>query len=204
LSLGLIAVTTWQNSTGVDDLVSKEAAAIAGLYNDLDSLPQPTRGRLEEKLRAYTGFIIEREWPVQRRGATLEEGAEKLDEFQDEMVEFEPKREQEKIAQSEVLKSFNAVVEQRRLRLQAVTTGLPAALWTVVLIGALLTVFISYLFWLRNPAVHVILVSLLATFMALLIFLTAAMDNPFRGEFNVSADAYQTVLEHVMKPSHAK
>ena len=31
----------------------------------------------------------------------------------------------------------------------------------------------------------------MAIFIGLLVFLTAAMDNPFRGEFSVSADAFQ-------------
>src|SRR4051794_453734 len=54
LALGLIAVATWQDFTDVDGLVSKEAAALAGLYRDLDGYSQPLRGRLEGALRAYT------------------------------------------------------------------------------------------------------------------------------------------------------
>jgi hypothetical protein len=38
----------------------------------------------------------------------------------------------------------------------------------------------------------------LAVFIGLLVFLTAAMDNPFRGEFSVSSEAFQTILEKVM------
>jgi hypothetical protein len=45
---------------------------------------------------------------------------------------------------------------------------------------------------------HAILVGIIATFIALLIFITTAMDNPFRGEFSISSDAFQDVLEHVM------
>src|SRR5689334_7267767 len=41
LALGLIAVATWEDFTDVDDLVSKEAASLAGLYRDLDAYPQP-------------------------------------------------------------------------------------------------------------------------------------------------------------------
>jgi hypothetical protein len=33
-----------------------------------------------------------------------------------------------------------------------------------------------------------------------IVFLTAAMDNPFRGEFSVSSDAFQSILERVMVP----
>ena len=37
-----------------------------------------------------------------------------------------------------------------------------------------------------------------ASFIGLMVFLTAAMDNPFRGQFSVSPDAYQEVLDEVM------
>ena len=100
--------------------------------------------------------------------------------------------------QAEVLRSLDTVQEERRLRLQAVPTGLPAALWSVVLIGAVLNIGLTYLFWVENLTVHAILVAILAIFICVLVFLTAAMDNPFRGQFSVSADAYQTVLDNVM------
>ena len=35
---------------------------------------------------------------------------------------------------------------------------------------------------------------------ALLIFLTAAMDNPFRGDFSVSPESIQAVIDNVMTP----
>src|SRR5262249_37635432 len=93
------------------------------------------------------------------------------------------------------------VDKQRRLRLQAVGTGLPASLWSVVLIGAFLNIALTYLFWVENRPLHALLVGILATFVGLLIFLTAAMDNPFRGEFSVSPDVFQEIFDNVMKPA---
>ena len=117
------------------------------------------------------------------------------------LMSFEPTKEREKISHAEVLRSWDTLLEQRRLRLQAVTTGLPAALWAVVLVGALINGILTYLFWVENFWLHAILVALLAIFIALLVFLTAAMDNPFRGEFSVSSDAFQTILDKVMTPT---
>ena len=77
-------------------------------------------------------------------------------------------------------------------------TGLPAALWSVVLIGAILNIGLTYLFWVENFRLHAFLVTILAVFIGLLVFLTAAMDNPFRGQFSVAPDAFQTVLDNVM------
>lgn len=198
LALGLIAVATWENFTEVDGQVSREAAAIAGLYRDLDGYPGPFRQGLERKLRDYTRLIVEKDWPAHRRGESLEEGTLLLDGFENEVMGFEPTKEREKIAHAEVLRSLEVVVEQRRLRLESVGTGLPAAVWAVVLIGAGLNIVITYLFWVENFRLHAILVVLFTTFLALLVFLTAAMDNPFRGEFSVSSDGFQAVLDDVM------
>jgi hypothetical protein len=201
LALGLIAVGTWENFTEVDGITNSEAAAAAALYHDLDGYPQPFRRHLESMMRDYTRFIIEQEWPAHRKGIALEKGDVVLDQLENEVMSFEPKHEREKIAHAEVVRSLDKVVEQRRLRLQAVSTGLPAALWSVVLIGAMLNISLAYLYWVENLGLHALLIAILATFIALLIFLTAAMDNPFRGQFSVSPDAYRTVLENVMSGS---
>jgi hypothetical protein len=201
LAMGLIAVATWQDFTDIDGLVSKESAALAGLYRDLDGYPQPLRGEAEAMLRDYTRHVIEKDWPAHRRGEVNEEGSEVLDGFEDRIMAFEPASEREKIIQADVIRSLDGVVELRRLRLQSVNTGLPASLWSVVLIGALLNIALTYLFWIENRALHAILVAVLATFIGLLIFLTAAMDNPFRGEFSVAPDSFKMVLDDVMRTS---
>lgn len=198
LALGLIAVATWENYTDIDGVVGTEAAAVASCYRDFDGYPQPLRGRLEGMMRDYTKVVIEKEWPAHKKGIALEEGDALLDGLEDEVMNFEPTKEREKVLQDEVLRSLDTVQEQRRLRLQAVSTGLPAALWCVVLIGAALNIALTYLFWMDNIPMHAILVGIVAIFIALLVFITAAMDNPFRGEFSISADAFQGVLDHVM------
>jgi hypothetical protein len=91
-----------------------------------------------------------------------------------------------------------AVFGGAALRLQSVSTALPGVLWTVVLIGAMVNIGLSYLFWVDNLRLQALLVVAFASSLAMLIFLTTAMDNPFRGEFSVSSDAYQYVLDHVM------
>jgi hypothetical protein len=179
-------------------VVSTEAAAVASFYRDLDGYPPPMRGRLETMMRDYTRIVIEKAWPAHKRGLALEDGDAVLDGLENLVMEFEPTTERSKIVHAEVLRSLDTVLEQRRLRLQAVSTGLPAALWAVVLVGAVINGLLTYLFWVENLWLHAALVALLAVFIAALVFLTAAMDNPFRGEFSVSAEAFQTILDKVM------
>jgi hypothetical protein len=199
LALGLIAVGTWENFSGIVNQISREAAAIAELYRDFDAYPDELRDRLEDQLRTYTQSIVDKDWPGHRRGEAPEEGTILLDEIENEILRFEPTKEREKIAHAEVLHSLDSVVEQRRLRLESVGTGLPASLWGVVIVGAGLNFLFTYLFWVENLKLHALLIVLYATFIALLVFLTAAMDNPYRGDFNVSPDVFQELLDGVMK-----
>ncbi len=200
LALGLIAVATWQDFSDVDGQVSKEAADLARLYRDLDGYPSALRLSLEDDLRTYTRSVIDEDWPLHRKGQSNPRGEARLDALENRIMAIEPTRETERIAHREVLDGLNEVVEARTLREGSVGSGLPMALWLVVLSGAVLNIGLNYLFSVDNVGLHALLIGVFAAFLALLIFLTAAMDNPFRGEFSVSPDAYQAVIDQVMSP----
>lgn len=200
LALGLIAVATWEDFTGVDAIVGKEATVLAAFYRDLDGYPADFRAKIEEQVRVYAKRIITVEWPGHRQGLTPEDGSVLLDKVENDLMAFEPRSERERIAHAEAIRSLDQLVEVRQSRLQSVGTGLPASLWSVVIVGAILNFALTYLFWIENLKLHAVLVAIFATFVALLIFLTAAMDNPFRGEFSVSPDAFQAVIDSVMTP----
>ncbi len=135
LAMGLIAVGTWEDFTEVDALVGKEAASLAGLYRDFDGYPPDLRSKFEGQLRDYAKQIVAVEWPKHRQGLAPDDGGEQLDALENDIMAFEPKLEREKITHAQVLHGLDDVIEVRRARMQAVGTGLPAALWAVVVIG---------------------------------------------------------------------
>jgi hypothetical protein len=198
LMLGLIAVGTWQNFSDADSKAAKEANSLGALYRDLDGYPEPLRTQTEDLLRDYMQVVIEEEWPAHQQGEVLDAGDGILERFENKIMGFEPASETEKIAHREVIDTLDSVIENRGYRMQSVSTALPGVLWTVVLIGAIVNIGLTYLFWIENLRLQSLLVMAFASSLAMLIFLTAAMDNPYRGEFSVSSGAYQYVLEHVM------
>jgi hypothetical protein len=198
LTLGLIAVGTWQNFNDADSKAAKEANSLGALYRDLDGYPTALRSEAENLLRDYVKAVIDKEWPAHRRGQVIDAGDLILEELENKIMAFEPSNETQKIAHTEVIRSLNTVAENRGYRVQSVGTALPGVLWAVVLIGAIINIALTYLFWVENTRLHALLVVAFASSLAMLIFLTAAMDNPYRGEFSVSTDAYQYTLDHVM------
>jgi hypothetical protein len=101
---------------------------------------------------------------------------------------------------AETLRAYSRYVELRRERLSSVATGLPAVVWWVLLIGAALNIALNYLFSVERLGPHLLLTLALAVFVALLVFLIAAMDHPFRGEFSVGPDAFRARHRQMQAP----
>jgi hypothetical protein len=67
LAVALIAVSVWQTYADVSRIVSGEATALAALYRDVSSYPEPIRLELQQGLRDYADYVIHQAWPLQRR-----------------------------------------------------------------------------------------------------------------------------------------
>ncbi len=204
ITLGLIAVTTWETSTHVSSIASQEAAMIAALFSDTGGFPAPLRDELHTRLRDYTRFVIEKAWPAQRRGEIAEGGGRMLDEFQSVLFANEPTTESQRLLQAEALKTFNLLVEFRRQRTEAVDQGVPGVIWAVILLGGALTILSSFCFQVKELKFHLLLTTGLAVMIGLLVFLIAALDRPYLGGVSVEPTAYQIVLDRVINESSAK
>jgi len=198
LVLALIAVNVFETHTAASEVVTTEASAIAMLYRDVSSYPEPVRSELRDAVREYTENVIHEAWPVQRMGRVPVGGVAKMDTVQARLAAFEPATEGQKALHAEAWRAYNNVVDARRTRLERVTTGLPAVMWIVVLLGAAISLSGAFFFRVEDVRLHAILVTLLATFVACVIFLVLAMDHPFQGDLGISSEAYELIHRQLM------
>jgi hypothetical protein len=85
------------------------------------------------------------------------------------------------------------MIQARRLRLDAVHTGLPAVMWVIIVLGALISLSASFFFKVEDVRLHGIQVLLLAVFIGLVIFMIFALDRPFqRVGVNAGASIHHT------------
>jgi len=199
ITLGLLAVGTWQTYSDVESKVGEEASAIGALYRDVSSFPEPNRGELQADLQQYTRQVIDVAWPSQRRGILPQSDGIALGVFQGHLVGFEPQTEGQKELHAETYRGFNQIAELRGRRLQSVRVGLPACLWTIVLVGAFLSIAVTWFFYLESSAAHLWMTVMFAALLGLLIFLLGTLDNPFRGEISVSSEPFELVYQRLMK-----
>jgi hypothetical protein len=199
ITLGLLAVGTWQTYSEVDSRVGEEAAAVGALYRDVSSFPDPDRTELQADLRLYTRQVIDVAWPLQRQGIIPQSEGVVLSDLQARLSTFEPRTEGQKALYAEALHGFNQVAELRGRRLQSVRAGLPGWLWTIVLAGAFINIAVTWFFDMRSRSMHFWMTVMLSALLGLLIFLLGSMDNPFRGEISVSSEPFVLVYERRMQ-----
>lgn len=193
---GLIAVAAWQQFSTYDDNVTREAGAVATLYRNISTYREPYGSKLRQELRAYTRAVIGG-WPLLQHGVVPPKPATLLNELQATFYSFEPKTESEKIIHAAAIDEFDRLIELRRLRLHEKDAGLPAALWAVVILGGILTVFLTYFLALERFKVHLAMTLVCGILVSLLIFMIAAVDHPFRGGVSIGPDAFQLVYDQL-------
>ncbi|MEO5713705.1 MAG: hypothetical protein ABIT37_09480 [Luteolibacter sp.] len=199
LAVALISVSVWESYGDVSKTISQEATAIAALYRDVSTYPEPVRAGLQMDLRDYTHQIIHEAWPQQRRGEIPGGGVLLVDRFQKHLASFEPVTEGQKLLHAEALRAYNIMIQARRMRLDSVGTRLPGILWFVIISGAFISLCSSFFFRITDTRLHGIQVTLLATFIGLVIFMIFALDRPYRGDLGLTADPYQLIYDQLMK-----
>jgi len=192
---GLIAVAVWGNYTGIDGIVSNEAVNAADVYRDIESYPPAVRDEVRGNLRAYVTFVIQREWPVQRRGDKLpREGDLLLHRAAHELTAFEPMTPGQQVVHVQTLRDLDDLFSNRRLRLEAIDSHLPGLMWLVVLAGAAVLMTMTFFFYMEGRALHLLLSIGLSVLIGLVIFLILALDRPLIGKVSVDASSFEDAL----------
>jgi hypothetical protein len=201
LLLGLLAIGTYENFTDTEKAVANEAAALLALYRNTASYPEPYRSDFRLLIRDYARTTIDEAWPKQRSGINPLPGAHNpVVGIYHRIAEFEPETRGQQSVHEATLRQFDTFLQTRLERLYTVVSSMPSAMWYTVVLGAILNFVFLWLFNLSRGN-HLLLGGMVSFFTGTLICLIALLDNPYRGDDEVSVSprafelAYQQMLQ---------
>lgn len=200
VTLGLLAIGAWTTYTDTDAKVAREAAAVASLYRTVGSLEEPMRSVLQQDIREYTRGVIEIGWPEQQRGIVPIENRASLDKFRKDFRKFEPSTDAEIVLEGDISREFDALETSRSIRLDSVTDELPSPLWALILIGAAICIVSTWFFHMESLKMHIWMTVLFSALIGLMVFMVAALDNPYRGKISVSPEPLERVYRQMVNP----
>lgn len=201
LLLGLLAIGTYENFTGTEKAVASEAAALVALYRNTASYPEPYRSDFRTLIRDYARTTVDDAWPKQRSGIIPLPGPNSpVLGIYHRIAQFEPETRAQQSVHEATLRQFDTFLQTRLERLYTIASSMPSAMWYTVALGAALNFVFLWLFDLSRGN-HLLLGSLVTFFTGALICLIALLDNPYRGDDEVSVSprafelAYQQMLQ---------
>ena len=197
--LAFLVVAVWQQYGQAATTTQLEANAASDLFHQAHGYPEPLRTTVRAAIRTYVGTVIDTEWAIQGRGGVSEEATRILDELQVEILGFSPRDLREQTLHGEQLHDLNALMDQRRTRIFAGSSGLHPVIWAVILLGSVLVVVFAYFMGTGSFRAHLAMTVLLGASIGLVIFLLLALDYPFRGDIGIKPDAFVQVREHLSR-----
>jgi hypothetical protein len=90
ITLGLIAVGTFENFNSTEEKVTNESSSLAALYRDVCVLEKSDKEVLKNTLKKYTTFVVNEAWPMQRQGIVPKGGTKIIDTFQLQLSAYNP------------------------------------------------------------------------------------------------------------------
>ena len=199
LLLAFVVVSTSEATQEADHIATQEAATVQALFMDSRHLSEPTASRVGGMVIAYAETVVAKEWPELAFGRGSEAADDALDAIFSVLASFEPKTPREEIIFAEAFRELNNATEQRFSRLHAAQATLPGAFWLALILGSLLTQTTAALLYMKDRRIHERINLGIAVVSGLLIFLVAALDNPFAGDLSIGPDAFVTALEEMRR-----
>jgi hypothetical protein len=194
--LAFVLITAWENKSEAGEVTFREANELVDVYWAAAALEPEQRDQVRDAVRAYTDEVIEEEWPAMRdQEPVTSEGLLLLDAMRapvagaqtdDDVVQARLDA-----AQSGVL----AVTEYRTDRLLQAQRGLSAAMWTVLVPGAVLVFAVMLTLGTPTRKYQYVLVGLISGMVALMLFATYQLEYPFSRSGATEPVAYETAIE---------
>jgi hypothetical protein len=221
ITVGLITIDVWQRHTTAEDIVVREAAAIQVLYQmvsaDIGSKPvtappdpaaardeaEPVKGRkpIAELMSRYLREIICVAWDEQRAGTKPTTDWRALRDVRQVVLSIEPNEGGQEARYAAAIQTLNQVNELRRLRADAATSKLSGVMWMIIVLGALMSMCLVFLFRLEDARLHLLVVSLLSGFLGMVFLMIILNDRPFYGSNGIEPDSYTELGWMIKRPN---
>jgi hypothetical protein len=195
--IGFSAYLVLNKYTTSQTTVANEAGTVRSLYYLAGQFPQSQRDQIQDLATSYARAVIDEEWPLMEKGQPSPRAAALNQEITQSVDSFEPSTSPEQTLYSQALQRAHELNQNRTLRLLYASEGLPPILWFVLGVLAVMIILFTYFLGMESALLHILAVAALTAGLTFTMFTTISLDRPFRGDLQVTPDAFETVLNEL-------
>jgi hypothetical protein len=195
--LGFVVVNEWESLEATKINTFTEASELGSLYWNSRALPPAIGRALEKTTKDYATTVIGTEWPLMAVGESSPQATSLVYAMRDEINALPTDTPKEEALFDQSLEHVNNLAAARRERINESGEKVPAILWLVLILGAVLTVGYSFLFGLANFVSHLLISAPLGVMVVLALIVIDQLNHPFDGMVAVTPDAFHIFLNRL-------
>jgi hypothetical protein len=170
---------------------SLEATNLALLVSSTHSFSPDAQTALRNALGEYDLSVINDEFPAMRYGKGSPRTAAELNNLYGVYQYLEDKGGPDGLRATASLPTLDQVVTNRRARLNVAQEGLPAILRTLLILGVVLFIVLSFPTRMWHRGIQMLVMASIAAFLSFAFSLTVLLDYPFSGHVSVSTTVFK-------------
>jgi hypothetical protein len=199
--VGFMLWNVWNNFQSAELNAELEANSLVNVYRLSQGLPSAEAAEIQSLARKYADVMLDEEWPAMSKQNFSSAGFNVTQQLWAVMVEAQARQAAESLSLSQALAELANMTQHRRIRQLESRSSLPGILWTILIVGGVITIGSSCLFAAENFKLHFILVFSLSLMISLVLVAIADIDRPFQGSVHVEPEAFRLARETFQRSS---
>jgi hypothetical protein len=192
--LAFVVVSVWSDFSDAGKATQAEATRASALLRDATAFPADERTRVRRRVLGYLRVVADDEWETLASGRPSPAAIRAYDALWSEYARLRPSGPGAETMYRESIARLNELGENRELRVIASQASVPTPMWILLIAGAVVFVTFAYLFRMVSLTVHAISVGAIAALVGFVLFLIFALQRPYTGDVQISADPFLHVL----------
>jgi len=202
--LGMVVIEAQSRFQQARTNEAAEASSIADVRLYAEHLPEPTRSRIDDHVRKYIKIILEDEWDSPAEKQPNPDAVREIHIVLNAVSEFAPANNREQNLQSIMLSQMSQSFDLRRFRITTGRHGIPPVLWSVMIIGAVITEIFSFMFAAESLRLQALMVGLLAVTLSMSMLVVYVLGSPYRGDWKIRPEQYMRMAHNKPFPPARK
>lgn len=197
------------NSYGrAQEVVRIEVNKATAIYQNATRLDKTIAMQIQKEIKTYLKRVAFKEWPVMQKGEKIYSptpltkrkqyaglyGEEVLIKIREQLNTYQPKDYNKILAVAEIYKELTELYDARDERLTFNESTLGRDIWLVLIISALITIIINFIYGVEHYPLYIALVPLISIMIVSLLFIIFVMDQPFCGTYSIKPTECKEVI----------
>jgi Protein of unknown function (DUF4239) len=193
--LAFAVVVVWERYNQADNDVAKEAGAAATVLRLTQGVDPAHGDAIRKATIEYLKQAVAKDWPAMGSGRPSHTVTLTLTRIYDAVLKFHAFEPSEAPVLSEILRNLDEISEARRARLVTATGIVPGIIWTVLFVGAFITLAFTFFFGTVNLRAQMLMSGALSLLIFGGLLTIVAIDHPFAGTVHVGPEPLTAVIE---------